>query len=89
MLGWLKALAIVFRLLTDLAYIMDIVYYVAKASQDLKIEEPSLVWKKGEFLKYALGMARRLSWFHILIDFLAVIHVPQVLIFHNNVINQG
>ncbi|KAH7538176.1 hypothetical protein FEM48_Zijuj03G0171200 [Ziziphus jujuba var. spinosa] len=80
-LGWLKALAIVFRLLTDLAYIMDIVYYVAKASQDLKIEEPSLVWKKGEFLKYALGMARRLSWFHILIDFLAVIHVPQAQLY--------
>lgn len=76
----LKTFAIVFRLLSDLTYIMDIIYYIAKASKALKREKPPLVWKKGEFRKYTLEVTRRLSWLHVLVDFLAILPVPQVLL---------
>ncbi|KAH7538177.1 hypothetical protein FEM48_Zijuj03G0171300 [Ziziphus jujuba var. spinosa] len=74
----LKILAIIFRLLMDLTYVTDIIYFVVKASQALKRDDPSFVGKKGEFLKNTFGIARRLSWFYVLVDFLAVLPVPQV-----------
>ncbi|XP_062074905.1 cyclic nucleotide-gated ion channel 1-like [Humulus lupulus] len=70
----LKIVALVFRSITDLFFILHITFqlligFMPKAHVDLK--------GKG-FLKYALGRARKIKWSYILIDLPAVLPVPQL-----------
>ncbi|XP_048319661.2 cyclic nucleotide-gated ion channel 1 isoform X2 [Ziziphus jujuba] len=66
--------AVVLRLFTDLIYIGDIIYIVAKSSQELKRLG---IWKIDKF-KNALAILK-LSWLHILVDILAILPIPQVI----------
>lgn len=70
--------AVVLRSLTDIAYLFDIAYNIVKAFEILKKEGHGLVWKKGQLVKNAQAVARRLSWSAVAIDFLAILPVPQV-----------
>ncbi|PON50121.1 Voltage dependent potassium channel [Parasponia andersonii] len=72
----LKILALSLRSITDVFYVLHIIFqlligFIPKASVDLK--------GKG-FVKYALARARTTRWSYILIDVLAVLPVPQVVI---------
>ena len=71
----LKILALSLSSITDVLYVLHIIFqlligFIPKASVDLK--------GKG-FVKYALARARTIRWSYILIDVLAVLPVPQVL----------
>lgn len=72
--------AVVLRSLTDIAYLIDIAYNIVKAFQTLKKEGHGLVCKKGQLVKNAQVVARRLSWSAVAIDFLAIFPVPPVTI---------
>ncbi|PON72124.1 Ion transport domain containing protein [Parasponia andersonii] len=78
----LAIFAVVSRFFVDVTYVLDIIYNVAKASEALKIDKQSgLTWKRGDqFVDYALAISRSLSWPHILVDFLAILPIPQVVI---------
>ena len=67
--------AVVLRLLTDLIYIGDIVFNVAEACKALK--EKGL-WKRGEFLSTNALEIWKDSWLVLLVDFLAILPIPQV-----------
>lgn len=72
----LKIVALVFRSVTDFSYILHITFqlligFLPKGYVDLK--------GKG-FLKYALSRARKTNWTYILVDLLAVLPVPQVIL---------
>lgn len=72
--------ALTLRTITDIVYIIDIIYNVAKAYKVLKRENPCWkLWEKGQLVKNGLAMAQRLSWFLIFVDFLAILPIPQVL----------
>ncbi|KAL5539292.1 hypothetical protein UlMin_046150 [Ulmus minor] len=72
----LKIAALVFRSLTDLVYVVDMILKIAKAFSTLK--KLSWPWKRAELLKKALEIVP--IWFHIVVDFLAVLPIPQVVI---------
>ncbi|KAL5547256.1 hypothetical protein UlMin_006943, partial [Ulmus minor] len=72
----LKIAALVLRSLTDLIYVVDIILKVAKVFSKLK--ELSWPWKGAELLKKALEIAP--IWFLIVVDFLAILPIPQVVI---------
>ncbi|PON96857.1 Voltage dependent potassium channel [Trema orientale] len=83
----LKNVALVFRSITDFFYILHITFqlligFMPKGYLDLK--------GKG-FLKYALSRARKTNWSYILIDLLAVLPVPQlvILVFFPGMIGPG
>ena len=66
--------AIVLRLFTDLIYIGNIVHNVAKAYKVLKKEGK---WKSDKVLRNALEIWKY-SWLVLLVDFLAILPIPQV-----------
>ena len=66
--------AIVLRLFTDLIYIGNIVHNVAKASKVLKEKGE---WKSDKVLRNALEIWKY-SWLVLLVDFLAILPIPQV-----------
>ena len=70
--------AIVLRLFTDLIYIGNIVHNVAKASKVLKKEGK---WKSDKVLRNALEIWKD-SWLVLLVDFLAILPIPQVCNIH-------
>ncbi|XP_062120210.1 cyclic nucleotide-gated ion channel 1-like isoform X2 [Humulus lupulus] len=74
----LGILAVTLRSLVDIVYIVDIILNVSKAYEVVRREN---LLKSGQMVKNALAVAHRLSWSLILIDFLAILPVPQVIIF--------
>ncbi|XP_024025758.1 cyclic nucleotide-gated ion channel 1 [Morus notabilis] len=72
----LEIVALVLRSITDLSYILHIVFQLLVGF----LPRNSGEWEENGFLKYALARARRFKWSYILIDVLAVLPVPQVVI---------
>ena len=70
--------AIVLRLFTDLIYVGNIVYSVAEAFEALKREGK---WKRDKVLRNALEIWKD-SWLVLLVDFLAILPIPQVCNIH-------
>ncbi|KAF3448006.1 hypothetical protein FNV43_RR08714 [Rhamnella rubrinervis] len=68
--------AVVLRLLRDLIYIGDIVLNFAEACKALK-EKWS--WKRGKLLGNALEIWKD-SWLVLLVDFLAILPIPQTVV---------
>ncbi|KAF3448010.1 hypothetical protein FNV43_RR08718 [Rhamnella rubrinervis] len=68
--------AIVLRLFTDLIYVANILFNVAKASEVLKEEGK---WERDQVLGNALEIWKN-SWVDLLVDFLAVLPIPQTVV---------
>ncbi|GMN44437.1 hypothetical protein TIFTF001_013632 [Ficus carica] len=73
----LEIIALVFRSFTDLSYVLHILFQLfvgLTAKTSVKSNE-----KKG-FLNYAFKRAENVNWSYILLDVLAVLPAPQVII---------
>ncbi|KAK9949325.1 hypothetical protein M0R45_004854 [Rubus argutus] len=86
----LRNVALIFRSVTDIGFIMHSIHKiheaVRKTRKDLlnlpKIQKkkPDGILNRDERSKFAKALARKLSWHSIVIDFFAVLPIPQVLI---------
>ncbi|KAM5576986.1 hypothetical protein ABKV19_007700 [Rosa sericea] len=87
----LKVVALVLRSLTDITLIVNIIYQFCKAikaamkSRDEEKKKKDAqtsgksVWEWNEIVLFAKALAQKLSWRSIVIDFFAVLPIPQVL----------
>ncbi|BFG23528.1 hypothetical protein CerSpe_098020 [Prunus speciosa] len=85
----LKAIALSFRSLTDRFYLVDIIFQILISLTTPKLPGDSAVTKKhkeapvngNKSVKDALAIANRICRSYILVDILAVLPIPQVVIF--------
>ncbi|EXC30153.1 hypothetical protein L484_008483 [Morus notabilis] len=74
----LRVLALVWRFIFDLIYVMDIVYNIAKAYKVEKRREPP----NSEIKKIGIHLVKsgRISWNLIVVDLLSILPIPQSLL---------
>ncbi|PRQ32648.1 putative potassium channel, voltage-dependent, ERG [Rosa chinensis] len=84
----LRNVTLIFRSLTDIGFIVNIIHKICEAVNKTRADCLKNIEKmtaeernRGESgNKFAKSLARNLSWHTILIDFLAVLPIPQVII---------
>lgn len=77
--------ALILRSLTDMTFITHIIHQI-RVSSNTVISEiskqgmPGWLWKKAELIGFAKAIAQKMSWLSIsiVIDFLAILPIPQV-----------
>ncbi|KAL6127559.1 hypothetical protein ACLB2K_070924 [Fragaria x ananassa] len=78
--------SLVLRSLADMTFITHILHEIRVCSNIVVSEiskrgKPGWVWKKAELLDFAKAISQKISWLSIsiIIDFIAVLPIPQVL----------
>lgn len=74
----LAIVALVLRSTTDLSYILHIIFQLLVGF--MPNSKNCKEWKENGFLKYTLARATTFNWSYFLIDVLAVLPIPQVVI---------
>ncbi|KAL5568330.1 hypothetical protein UlMin_024905 [Ulmus minor] len=75
----LKTTVLVLRSFTDIIYLVDIIYSVFETYEKLNKKESGWIWNQNDLSKNVLKVTQRLPWFVIIVDFLAVLPIPQVV----------
>ncbi|KAL6132180.1 hypothetical protein ACLB2K_070563 [Fragaria x ananassa] len=80
--------SLVLRSLTDMTFITHILHEIRVCSNIVVSEiskrgKPGWVWEKAELLDFAKAISQKISWLSIsiIIDFIAVLPIPQVAMF--------
>ena len=76
----LKIVALVLRSITDVFYVIHIIFHLVIGFMPKTYVDLNELKKKG-LVEYALARARTIRWRYILIDVLAVLPIPQVITF--------